>query len=233
MAAMTATQLVARAMGLPDGGPSRCCFCGAPAMPGYRLPDSYTAIDRLAAPYSGAICAGCRFATTATAGQSPEGKPWMWSWVVAGGDARRHALCVMLGGDRVRAGRDALRVACLRPPEPPYLIALCVAGRTHTLFRSATHQGGPGATLNLDGSPLRYDPVALADRVALCEAVARALGGKTARDRLPVPAGRWTADNVDLIEQWHDVLAEPLTAAAAALFPAPPRGEAEGKKGGS
>lgn len=222
MTATTAPDLLAQALGLPRGGPARCCFCGAPAgADHYALPDSFTALDAIAAPTSHAICAGCRHATTATQGQSPDGKPWMWSWVITATTAERHALCAMLGRHRVIPGRNALRAACLSPPKPPYAIVLCDAGRTHTMYRAAVHRGGPGATLTLDGRVLRYEPQALAERVALCERVAAAFGIKAARDVLPVTAGRWAMETVELIEAWHGVLGEPLTEAAACLFPDP------------
>lgn len=218
----TAPDLFARAHGLtPAAGPGRCCYCGAPSGDPHTLPDSFTALDQLAAPGSGYRCAGCALAMTATAGQSPDGKPWMWSWVITGDRAERHALCAMLGGERVRAGRAALRTACLAPPAPPYALVLCEAGRTHTLFRAAVHRGGAGAALTHDGRCLRYEPAALAGRVDLCARVASVFGVKVARDCLPVSVGRWSLDHIDLLEEWGSVADEPLTAAAACLFDDP------------
>lgn len=217
------TNLFALAHGLACTGAPRCTFCGAPAETAYSLPDSFTAHDVLACPGSGHICPGCLLATKATAGPSPDGKPWMWSWIITPAGAERHALCAMLGGERVRAGRAALLTACLHPPEPPYALVLCEAGRTHTLYRAAVHRGGPGATLTHDGRALRYQPRDLEARVRLCATVASLIGVKTARDCLEVPAGRWTAENTALVESWHALLGEPLTEAAACLFPDTPK----------
>lgn len=222
---MTATDLLALAMQLPRGGPQRCTFCGTSCSRPYSLPDSFTAIDTLAVPGSGYACSGCLFATTATAGQSPDGKPWMWSWVVTRWSATRYALCPMLGGDRVREGRATLGQICVCPPETPYVIALCPAGRTHTLYRCAVGRKGPAVTLNIDGRPVAYLPGDLASRLTLCVSVARAFGVKVARDLLPVPAGRWSPENLALLEEWHTKLRDLLTAAAACLFEAPEKPE--------
>lgn len=221
----SAPHLFALAHGRDCAGPHRCALCGAPAAAPWSPPDSFTARDALAAPGSGFACAGCLLSTAATAGQSPDGKPWMWSWVLTADPpaAGRHALCAMLGGDRVRAGRTALRAVCLVPPSPPYAVALCPAGRTHTLYRSAVHRDGAGATLTLDGRAVRYDPAALADRLALCDRVARAFGVRAARDRLPIPAGRWSEGTAEDVAAWHALRDDPLTAAATCLFDDPPK----------
>lgn len=219
----TASELFAMANGARCEGPGRCACCGTPAAEPWQPPDSFTALDGLARPGSGVRCAGCALAMTATAGQSPEGKPWMWSWVITPTRADRLALCVMLGGDRVRADRVRLRTACLTPPPAPYAIVLAMAGRTHQMYRAVVHAGGPGAALTLDGKPLRYDPADLVERIALCGRIAVAYGPKTARDRLLVSAGRWSSD-VDALadlESWHELLDDPLTAVAACLFDDP------------
>lgn len=220
-AVSSAPDLFAAALGLPRDGPGRCCYCAAPASEAHAPPDSYTALDALAAPGSGRRCAGCAAAMTATAGQSPDGKPWMWSWVISPTRADRHALCPMLGGDRVRAGRAAMLSACLAPPEPPYVLLLNAAGRTHTLYRAAVHRGPGRATLNLDGRPVCYTAAQLARAVELCRRVAAGWGVKTARDRLPVPPERWSAGTLDLAERWEEARGLPLVAAAALLFPDP------------
>ncbi|WP_082839309.1 hypothetical protein [Gemmata sp. SH-PL17] len=221
----TAPHLFAVAHGREAIGAERCCYCGAPASDPHEIPDSFTAIDQLAAPGSGHRCSGCALAMTATAGQSPDGKPWMWSWVITRANADRRALCVMLGGDRVAAGRNALRAACLAPPEPPYVILLCEAGRTHTMFRAPVNRGGALASLTHDGRTLHYRPDELRARIRLCEMVSRTYGSKTARDRLPISPGRWDVDRIELLEEWHAVRDELLTVAAACLFEAPPKEE--------
>lgn len=218
---MTATDLLASALALPRGGANRCTFCAAPCATPYHLPDSFTAIDRLACPGSAHACSGCLYAATASEGQSPDGKPWMWSWLITPSSAERHALCTMLGGERVTVGRAALREACLNPPPAPYVIALCPSGRTHTLYRSAVHGGGPGAMVNLDGEAVRYEVEQMRERLALCGRVAQEFGVKAARECLPISAGRWTAESADLAKQWEMVRAETLTRAAGVLFAAP------------
>jgi hypothetical protein len=213
--------LYAAALGLPRGGAGRCCYCGAPASDPHQLPGSFTAIDTLRAPGSGLRCAGCAAAMTAMQGQSPDGKPWMWSWAITMHQATRYALCAMLGGDRVKAGRDALRSLCLSPPRPPYALVLCQAGRAHTLYRAAIQWGWLGASLTYDGRVLHYEPATLAARIALCESVAQTFGIKTARDCLEIAPSRWSVDNCDLVEHWHAVRGDLLTAVAACLFPNP------------
>lgn len=215
----SATHLLALSHGLDCTGSQRCMFCSAPASESYILPDSFTAIDSLARPATGTICAGCQIAMTATEGPSPAGKPWMWSWVLTPTHAERLALCVMHGGDRVRADRPRLRELCLTPPPAPYAIVLARAGRTHTMFRAAVHRGGSGAAVTLDGRVTRYQPSELADRIGLCERIAAAVGSKAARDVLPIPAGRWAPELIGDVEAWHAVLADPLTHVAACLFP--------------
>ncbi|TXH99574.1 MAG: hypothetical protein E6Q76_19695 [Rhizobium sp.] len=141
----TAPELFARAHGLVVTVPrGRCCYCGAPAVESHVPPDSFTALDKLAAPGSGLRCPGCAAALTATAGQSPDGKPWMWSWVVTADRAARHALCAMLGGDRVRVGRAADVFAYLAfhglPVHPNY--AMLGAGRWPREYLRTAPLGG-------------------------------------------------------------------------------------------
>lgn len=221
----TAPALLASARGAPCRGPHRCVLCGARCGEGHPasawLRGSFTARDTLASPSSPWCCPGCALAMTASAGQSPEGKPWMWSWVLTPDRADRLALCVMLGGDRVRAGRPGLLAACLDPPPPPCAVVLARAGRTHTLYRAAVHRGGAGLVATLDGRPVRYGRASLADRVSLCVRVAAAFGARVARDRLPVPPGRWRSALADDLDAWHSLLDDPLTALAACLFPDP------------
>jgi len=125
----------------------------------------------------------------------------------------------MLGGERVVAGRESLLQACLNPPDPPYVILLCQAGRTHTLYRSRVCRSVGQAEVCLDGVIISFHPDELKTRVELCIEVASAFGVKTARDYLAVQANRWDQDNVDLVEKWHEVIHQPLTRIAAALFP--------------
>lgn len=219
----TAPALLARASGRSCAGARRCAYCGAAASDPHAPPDSFTALDQLAAPRSGYRCAGCALAMTATAGQSPDGKPWMWAWVITGEKAERHALCPMLGGERVKAGRAAMRNACADPPGPPYVILLNESGRTHTLYRAAVHRGGAGATLTHDGRVLRYDPTELVARLALCARLAAAFGPKVIRDCSPISPGRWAESDLADLEEWHSVADEPLTAVAACLFDDPPK----------
>lgn len=118
----TASELFAVAHGRPIGGPHRCVFCGGPADESATakefLRDTFTARDTLAAASSPWVCTGCSLSMTTSAGQSPEGKPWMWAWLITELEAKRFALCMMLGGERIKADKPRLLAALLTPPEP-------------------------------------------------------------------------------------------------------------------
>lgn len=216
---MTPSALLASALGMPNHGDHPCCYCGTRCNIEYQLPDSFTAMDTLAYPASPYICTGCKFITAASQGQSPDGKPWMWSWIITKESATRHALCAMLGSERVTAGREALLQACLNPPDPPYVILLCQAGRTHSLYRSRVCRSAGQPAACMDGVNITYSPDELKTRTGLCLEVASVFGVKAARDRLPIQVSRWDQEYLDLIEKWHEVLHQPVTQIAAALFP--------------
>jgi hypothetical protein len=220
---MMAMELFAQALRLDCSGPHRCVFCGAKARHPYELPETFTERARLAYPESRHICVGCKVATKATAGQSPEGKPWMWSWVITRGRAQKLALCPMLGGERVREGRAWLLETCLDPPPAPYVIALCPSGRTHTLYRCAVHLDGPGATANIDGQALWYEPKRLRAMVDLCRRLAQRYGILVVRERQMPPARRigTEADELADLDEWQRCRTRPLAQLAALLVPAP------------
>ena len=229
----SACSLFAAAHGQTCAGPNRCYYCGAPCdgeRPVSRFVlDSFTARDTVADVSSEWICAGCALAmrsdaevTLADGDAGPNGRTWMYSWLVTPAKATPYATCLMLGGDRCKSCLPLLRAAVLSPPEPPFVLALTRSGQKHILYRAAISRSAEEFVACLEGENVSYRPDTVVARLALLSRLCAATGPR-ALEQSPSPHMAFRAatrrrDGLADVEEFARIRQEPLTDLARFLL---------------
>lgn len=222
---ISATQLLARALGFPlNDGTEVCFYCGGNCNGSLRKSDfvrsTFNDWRLVAFPNSESICDGCAVAIredtdvhlvdgTARTGQRMRN----YSWIIGPG----------LALAATKANLDYLRATCLTPPEPPFAITLATSGQKQLIFRSPVNWERETIEVQLEEERVAYQPSKLADRLRLCSQLAAAIGKPALSDTLNAGHVFRVADYYPdydlLLDQWQAVSGEPLTRLAVFLCP--------------
>lgn len=219
---ITAPMLLAMGEGVPlRCGPFSCFYCGAACDGSFPrkdwVRDTFNDWRLVAQPESGFICAGCVTAVDEkwiVSGREKPQKRRNYSWILATNSAQSF--------DKSRI--EALRDACLNPPETPFVIVLAVSGQKQLLFRAPVNWDRETIVVQLEDQRVSYRPQQLRDRLELCGKLVAATGKPALADSINTGFIFRVHEHhgdaaFSLLDNWQAVRGEPLSMLCLFLCP--------------